>query len=62
MRTLRRDRANISNEKNVNALEVVLGLALPRELSRVVVVGHCRKQLVFGFGFLFHGADRPLYS
>jgi hypothetical protein len=45
-----------------NALEIVFGLALPRELSRVVVVGHRGKHLIFGFGFLFHGADRPLDS
>ena len=57
------DELNISKGRTKkNALEVVFGLALPRELSRVVVVCHCGKQLVFDFGFLFHCADRPLYS
>ena len=31
------------NGRNENALEVVFGLALPRELGRVVVVGHRRE-------------------
>ena len=61
MRTLKRDEACISRRKKTNVLEVVFGLTLPRELSRVVVVGHRRKQFVFDFGFLFHGANRPLY-
>src|SRR5712671_5257773 len=47
-------------EWNRNALEVVFGLALPRELSRVVVVSHRRKEFVLSFSFLFHCAYRPL--
>src|SRR5882762_7871569 len=46
--------------RNYNALEVVFGLALPRELRRVIVIGHGRKQLVFAFDLLFHSTYGPL--